>query len=95
MDGLLKQIKLTFHFVAKMVKSISKVVGDVMVVHQTVLMDQMKKTVWKNVLRISSNVEMVKYVSKVVGDVTVVKTVLMDQTKKIVNIWPHFQMSFV
>ena len=58
-------------------------------------MDQMKKTMRKaNILRMSSNAKMDKSVSKSVKDVMVIKTVLMDQTKKIVNILSHFQMLY-
>merc|ERR1711976_663666 len=70
----------------KMDKSVLQVVGDVMVVIQTVLMDQTKKNVKiTHVLQISSNAEM-EYVSLVREGVMVLKTVLMDQMKKIVMI---------
>ena len=74
--------------------SVSKVVIDAMAVTPTVMMDQMKKTVLKNVLSICSSVKMDKNVSQEVGGVMVISTVTMDQTKQIVNIFrcPLFEI---
>ena len=74
--------------------SVSKVVIDAMAVTPTVMMDQMNKTVLKNVLSICSSVKMDKNVSQEVGGVMVISTVTMDQTKQIVNIFrcPLFEI---